>query len=60
MVGSEQLPEALVAAAAVIDAELVGSVRPLEAKVVEVAVRFQPAPDPVSSLGESASGVVID
>jgi len=28
--------------------------------VVEVAVRFQPAPDPVWSLGDSDSGVVID
>ena len=28
--------------------------------MVEVAVRFQPAPDPVWSSGESVSGVVID
>ena len=49
-----------VADAAVIWEAVVGSLCVPEVNVVEVAVRFQPASEPVSSSGDRFSAVVID
>ena len=60
MLGSEQFPVPAVADAAVIIAAVVGSVCVPELNVVEVALRFQPASEPVSSSGDRFSPVEID
>ena len=55
-VGSEQLP-----VAALPDAAVVGSTRPAPAlKVVEVALTFQPEPEPDSSSAVRATVAVVD